>query len=460
MKTYDLMKKYLASQVVEQTLAILAKNPERNLATLARIIELIAPTQRHKEQVRLARQNFENKDHVWTRYAVRGFRQMHPNFRTKGMVGLFVNEIYLGFQERERYAKKNGMHVPSLIVMSPTMRCNLRCTGCYAGRYTKQSELEFEILDRVVSEAKEMGIHFIVISGGEPFVREDLLDLYAKHDDVVFMVYTNGTMIDKEMAKRLTDLGNISPAISLEGFEKETDARRGPGAFKKVMQAMDNLREAGAVFGFSATYTRNNTDIVGSDEFIDMLIDKGALYGWFFTFVPVGKDADMSLMCTPEQRDYMRERVLYFRTNKPIFVADFWNDGPLVSGCIAGGRSYLHINAHGDIEPCVFVHFAVDNIRNTTLNDVLRSPFFTEIRKRMPFNENHLRPCMIIDNPHILREVVSLCGAHPTHEGADCVTTDLAGELDEYAREYGKIADHIWARDYRKVEDVQGVAGS
>lgn len=460
MKTYDLMKKYLASQVVDQTLALLAKNPERNLVTLARIIETIAPTQVHKEQVRIARKAFEDKDHVWTRYAVRALKQMNPNFRTKGIVDLFVNEIYLGFQERERYEKRTGLHVPSLIVMSPTMRCNLRCTGCYAGMYTKQPELEFELLDRVVNEAKEMGIHFIVISGGEPFVRRDLLDLWEKHDDVVFMVYTNGTMIDKDMAKRITELGNISPAISVEGFEKETDARRGPGTFKKVMEAMDNLREAGAVFGFSATYTRNNTDVVGSDEFIDMLIDKGALYGWFFTFVPVGKDADMSLMCTPEQRNHMRERVLHFRATRPIFVADFWNDGPLVGGCIAGGRSYLHINAHGDIEPCVFVHFAVDNIRNTTLKEVLKSPFFLEIKKRMPFNENHLRPCMIIDNPHILREVVSLCGAHPTHEGAECVTTVLAGQLDEYAEAYGKIADVAWQTEYPQAREKATAAAN
>ncbi|HHY47014.1 MAG TPA: radical SAM protein [Firmicutes bacterium] len=452
------MKKYVASQVVDQMLAILARNPERNLVTLTRILELLAPTQLHKEQIRMARRNFENKDHVWTRYAARGLRQMHPNFRSKGMVDLFVNEIYLGYQEREKYARSNGIHVPSLIVISPTMRCNLHCIGCYAGRYTKQQELEFEVLDRVVNEAKDMGIYFIVVSGGEPFVRSDLLDLFEKHDDVAFMVYTNGTLIDREMASRLVNLGNVSPAISLEGFEAETDARRGPGTFEKVMRAMDYLREAGAVFGFSATYTRNNVDVVAKDEFIDMLIDKGALYGWFFTFVPVGKDADMNLMCTPEQRNFMRERVLEFRATKPIFVADFWNDGPLVSGCLAGGRSYLHINAHGDIEPCVFVHFAVDNIRNTTLRQVLQSPFFTAIRERMPLNQNHLRPCMIIDNPHILREVVSLCGAHPTHEGAECVTTALAGDLDAYADAYGKIADEVWERDYKKAGKADAVA--
>lgn len=447
-KAYDLMKKYGATQVVDYMFSLLAKDPQRHLVTLTKILEALAATPEHKAQIQVARRAFENPDHVWTRYAERAFSSLHPNFRTKGLVNLFVNEVYLGWQERKKHADRLGTNIPALLVISPTMRCNLACTGCYAGRYTKRDEIDTATFDRIITEGKELGIHFIVISGGEPFTRDDLLDVAAKHDDVVFMVYTNGTLIDKATARRLAELGNISPAISVEGFEKETDARRGPGTFARVMQAMDNLREAGAVFGFSATYTRFNTDVVASDEFIDMLIEKGAMYGWFFTFVPVGKDADMSLMCTPEQRDEMRRHVLHIRETRPIFVADFWNDGPLTAGCLAGGRSYLHINARGDIEPCVFVHFAVDNIKNTTIKDVLKSPFFMDIKSRMPLNRNHLRPCMIIDNPHILREVVAKHGAHPTHESADCVTTVLAGALDEYAEAYGRIADVAWEKEY------------
>ncbi|MEW6229388.1 MAG: radical SAM protein [Bacillota bacterium] len=453
MKTYDLMKKYAATQVVDYMLSLLAKDPQRHLVTLTKILEALAGTPEHKEQIRTARRAFENPEHVWTRYAARVLPSIHPNVRTRGLVNLFVNEIYLGYLERKKHGEKLGTNVPALLVISPTMRCNLQCTGCYAGRYTKRDEIDTATFNRIIEEAKSLGIHFIVISGGEPFTRKDLLDMAEKHDDVIFMVYTNGTLIDRVVARRLAELGNISPAISLEGLEEETDARRGPGTFAKVMEAMDSLREAGAIFGFSATYTRHNMDAVASDGFIDMLINKGAMYGWFFTFVPVGKDADMSLMSTPEQRDRMRRHVLHIRETKPIFVADFWNDGPLTAGCLAGGRSYLHINAKGDIEPCVFVHFAVDNIGRTTLRDVLKSPFFMDIKSRMPLNENHLRPCMIIDNPHMLREVVAKHGAHPTHDGADCVTTLLAGQLDEYAEAYGKIADIAWQTEYPQARE-------
>jgi MoaA/NifB/PqqE/SkfB family radical SAM enzyme len=448
LNTYDLMKKYVASQAIDYALSLLAKDPQRNLVTLTRILELFAGGPNEKQQIQMARKAFEDPNHIWTKLAERGFSQLHESYRTRGLVNLFINEAYMGQQERKLRAEELGTPVPSLIVISPTMRCNLDCTGCYAGRYSKEGEIDEATLDRIISEGKELGIYFFVISGGEPFLREDLLSIAEKHDDAVFMVYTNVTLIDEHLARRLAELGNISPAISLEGMEAETDARRGPGTFKTVMKAMDNLRAAGAVFGFSATYTRANTEALTDEAFIDMLIDKGAMYGWFFMLIPVGKDDDINLMCTPAQRDTMRRHVINLRKTKPIFVIDFWNDGPMVSGCMAGGRSYLHINAHGDIEPCVFVHFAVDNIKNTTLKQALTSPYFMDIKAKMPLNDNHLRPCMIVDNPHILRDVVCRHGARPTHENAESVITVLADDLDKYANDYGELAETAWEREY------------
>ncbi len=446
--TYDMMKKYVASQAVDYLMSLLAKDPQQNLITLTKILELFAGEPREKQQIQMVRKAFEDPDHVWTRLAERGFSGLHASYRTRGLVNLFINEAYMGQQERRRHSRELGTPIPSLLVISPTMKCNLDCQGCYAGRYCREEEIDEAVLDRIITEGKELGIYFYVISGGEPFLREDLLRIADKHNDAVFMVYTNGTLIGRDLAQRLAELGNISPAISLEGMEEETDARRGPGVFSKVMEAMDCLREAGAVFGFSATYTRQNVEVLTGEAFVDMLIDKGAMYGWFFMMVPVGKGDDMNLMCTPAQRDTMRRHVLNLRKTKPIFVVDFWNDGPMVSGCMAGGRSYLHINAQGDIEPCVFIHFAVDNIKNTTLRQVLTSPYFMDIKARMPLNENHLRPCMIVDNPHILRDVVCRHGAKPTHENADSVITRLADELDEYAEQYGELARAAWEQEY------------
>jgi len=308
--------------------------------------------------------------------------------------------------------------------------------------------MKFELMDRILIEAKELGIHFITISGGEPFYWPHLLRVLEKHDDMAFQIYTNGTLIDERTADRLAELGNAAPCISIEGTQEETDSRRGKSTYDKVMATMDRLWDRGLIFGFSATVTRHNIDTLTKEAFLDRMIEKGCSFGWYFIYVPVGKDPDMELMVTPEQRDRLRRSLKWTRANKPIFVGDFWNDGCWVGGCIAGGREYLHIIYNGDVEPCVFTHFAVDNIKQKPLKEVISSPFFRCIQRKQPFNDNLLRPCMLIDNPHILREVVAETGAHPTHPGAEALITSLADEVDEYAREYGKVADRAWEEEY------------
>ena len=303
--------------------------------------------------------------------------------------------------------------------------------------------MDYETLDRVMTEAEDIGINFFVISGGEPTVRmDDLISLAKSHNESVFHIFTNGTLITKERAQEFAEIGNMTFAISLEGFEEETDARRGKGIFKKVMQAMDNLREAGVPFGFSGTYTRENTEVLGSDEWIDLMIEKGCLYGWLFTYVPVGGDSDLDYMATPEQRLFMLEQVERWRNEKPIFIADFWNDGPFVEGCIAGGRNYFHINAMGDVEPCAFVHYANVNIKDTSLVEALKSPLFMEYQKNQPFNSNHLRPCPIIDNPEWLEELVEKTKAYPTQTNK-VTAAQLCRPLRGYAKAWGEIADEV-----------------
>jgi len=354
--------------------------------------------------------------------------------------------MFKGVDKCKEFTSKYGFEPPWFIVISPTMRCNLNCVGCSTRKYSKDSDLPIGIVDRLITEAKnEMGMHFIVTQGGEMFIYDDMWKLYEKHSDVYFQVYTNGTLINKEVASRLAKLGNVAPMISLEGFHKHTDARRGKGVFDKVMEAMDNLREAGVMFGFSVTQTRGNTEVVTSFEFIDMLIEKGACVGWYFQFLPIGKDPDTRLMATPEQRQKLRKFLEEVRATRPIFIGDFWNDGPFVGGCIAAGRRYIHINHKGDVEPCAFVHFAVDNIRDKSLVEALQSPFFTFLRSRQPFSENLLTPCMIIDNPHILREAVATCHVHPTHESADQILKgEIAKFLDEYAKKIKCLTEEEW----------------
>ncbi|HOP95250.1 MAG: radical SAM protein [Dictyoglomaceae bacterium] len=383
--------------------------------------------------------------------AKNGLKRLSKNAKDKAIENFFINAGILGSQKQKELTKKYGFGLPWLLVISPTARCNLNCVGCYAGRYEKNEGLSFEEVDRILTEAKnDLGIYFVVISGGEPFVWSPLFKTLEKHNDMYFLIYTNGTLITKDVAEKISEVGNCAPGISIEGFEKETDQRRGEGTFKKIMAAMDNLREAGAAFGFSATVTKNNSEIISSDEFIDLMIEKGCLFGWYFQYVPIGKNPDVSLMSTPEQRNRLRERINEIRETKPIFIGDFWNDGPHVGGCIAGARpgGYFHINSNGDVEPCVFLQFAVDNIKGKKLLDVIQSPFFKALQDAQPYceNKNLLTPCALIDNPQYLRDIVTKFNAKPSYNGSYDVIMreDICKFLDEYSKAYKSITDPIW----------------
>ncbi len=383
--------------------------------------------------------------------------ETHPNVRRKIIENWIIRSLLLGTNKRDDYTMQYGFHPPAFFVISPTMKCNLNCYGCYAGQYSQANMgLSFELVDRIFTEAKDIGIHFVVVSGGEPFVRKDLLDIYEKHNDIGFQIYTNGTLLDEATVQRLADLGNVMPCISIEGYEEETDGRRGKGHFKKIMAAMDRLKAAGVVFGFSATATRYNADVIVEDKFIEMLVEKGATLGWYFSYIPIGREPDVSLMPTPAQRDRQRQRVSELRNTYPILLADFWNDGWMTNGCISGGERYFHINANGDVEPCVFAHFAMDNIKDKSLVEVLNSPLFRGIRNMRPYCRNPYRPCMLIDNPEVSRAAFCMPGVYPTHAGAETLFTDLASDMDKYAAEYGELADRYWEehpiRPVRKIE--------
>lgn len=378
------------------------------------------------------------------------FKKKYPNLsvnvRNKFLENFIYNSLIHGVKKANEVKEKHNLkNIPYFFVISPTMRCNLNCYGCYAGEYSKKDDLPFNVIDRILTEAKEMGIYFITISGGEPFIRKDMLDLYEKHNDMYFQIYTNGTLIDAESAFRLSELGNILPCISVEGFERETEKRRGKGAYRKILGAMDNLSDSGCLFGFSATATRENNELIVSDEFIDFYQERGCFMGWYFNYIPIGKCPQVDMMPTAEQRINRKKRLNRIKEQtKDIVLADFWNDGYLVGGCIAGGRVYFHINVNGDVEPCVFCHFAKDNIKTTTLFDAVNSDFFKSIRDRQPYNNNHLIPCMIIDNNEVLREVVKESKALPTHEGAEAIIEEpITSFLRILSSEYKEMADKL-----------------
>jgi len=373
--------------------------------------------------------------------------RFHPNVRRRFVNNVFGNLMLFSGEKHKKVAERLG-DFPVVAVISPTMRCNLKCEGCYSANYDRQDAISTERFDRLLTECEELGIYFIVISGGEPFLRHDLLDMFEKHPDLEFMVYTNGTIIhNMKLAKKLAELGNVIPCISVEGFKEETDKRRGNGVYDKIDKVMDELREEGVMFGFSTTPMRHNNEIVVSDEFVDHYIQKGCFIGWYFNYMPVGRDPCLDLMPTPEQRLYRLRRIREIRETKPILASDFWCDGELVGGCLSGGRAYFHVNASGGVEPCVFHQFSVDNILEKPLIECLDSAYFRHIRRELLNIENPLRPCPIIDHPEILRRCVRTYGSKPSQPGGEKILEgEFAKGLDEYARRLKEVMDPEFAQ--------------
>ncbi len=459
---FETAKSALGEAAVKQMMRYLSGNPDQNLVKLAKLGEQVAPEEGHKATARRWAEMFADENNNWRELAIRLFKETSPEVREKLAVNFLINAGILNAGRRRVAEEKHNVHVPWAILIDPTGQCNLRCKGCWAAEYDRARDIDHATLDRILTEAEDLGIRFFVISGGEPtLLMDELIALAKKHNESVFHIFTNGTLITKEVAKRVAEAGNITFAISIEGMEASTDARRGQGVFKKVMTAMDNLKEAGAVFGFSATYTRLNTEEIGSDEFIDLMIDKGCTLGWLFTYVPVGGGTDLDYMATPDQRAYMFRKVQGWRQNKPIFVADFWNDGEAVGGCIAGGRCYFHINSAGDIEPCAFVHYSNMNIKNCSVLDALRSPLFAAYQKNQPFNKNLIMPCPIIDNPEYIEKMVSESGARPTQNDG-LSAADLADSLRDYAKNWGIVADTLWNETHagKEVHRISASSGS
>jgi MoaA/NifB/PqqE/SkfB family radical SAM enzyme len=441
---FGFAKRYIGESVFKQILNYLEGDPEANIPRLIKIFQKITPIEHHKKLAGNLLKMYQENPSI-RKYFNSIFQEIDRGVRDRLVCNFVINTLLLSPSRRKQVEEKTGIHVPITLLIDPTSACNLKCPGCWAGEYAKHDQLEPELLNRILDEAKELGIFGVVMSGGEPFLYPYLLDMAEKHDEQAFMIYTNGTKIDDQVAARLQKVGNISPCVSIEGWQEKTDERRGKGTYDKVVAAMERMHERGVLFGASITVTRNNYKEVTSDEFIDFLTDKGVRYMWAFHYIPVGRTPNTDLMVLPEQRAYLYQRASYLRENKIMTYVDFWNDGELTNGCIAGGDSFFHINPRGDVEPCVFVHFAVDNIRDKSLKEVLGSPFFREYQRRQPFSDNYLRPCPIIDMPDQLRQMIKNNNARPTHEGADnLLTEELSSFLDQRAADWGKTADEIW----------------
>jgi len=397
----------------------------------------------------------------------------------KRVLSSFVGNVLSDEHERMRpFREQHGFNPPTFLTISPTKRCNLKCTGCYAGSSAaNKSTLDYDVFTRIINEKREeWGSHFTVISGGEPLMYRSkgrsLLDVVEEHPDNYFMMYTNGTLITDQVARRMAELGNITPAISVEGWEADTDGRRGKGVFQKTMDAMANLRRHGVPFGISVTATKENAETVISNEFMDYMFDEqGAIYGWIFHYMPIGRSYTVDLMVKPEQRKWMLEQELDLIYKHDRFLIDFWNGGPMSVGCIAAGRpgGFFYVDWDGNLTPCVFFPYAVDNIydvyrRGGTISDVL----FTDYFKRLRDWQDALRgrdgkekvgnlfcPCPMRDHHRFAERLIKEHPVKPIDPDAEAAyhDDDYHRRMHEYDTQLYQLLDPMWEQTLQQRPD-------
>jgi MoaA/NifB/PqqE/SkfB family radical SAM enzyme len=440
-----MMNKKISFLGLKLAYTYLNSNPQRCIPKLMTLADRFDKDNSMLAPRRVIRKVIEEKDNNWYRLILSLWDDIDAGVRKTFFNNFLLNATLLGWDKQDKYREKYNCNIPWAILMDPTSACNLKCTGCWAAEYGNQLSLSFETLDNIIEQGKKLGVYFYLYSGGEPLVRKkDILRICEKHHDCMFTAFTNATLIDEKFAQDMLRVKNFIPAISIEGFKEETDSRRGKGTYEAVTKAMEILKRNKLAFGISCCYTRRNAEVIGSEAFFDDIINKGAKFAWFFTYMPIGDDAVPELMVTPEQREFMYRQIRKFRQTKPLFTMDFWNDGEYINGCIAGGRRYLHINAGGDIEPCAFIHYADSNIHQNTLLEALQSGLFMQYRQNQPFNENHLRPCPLLDNPERLPEMVEESGARSTDMIKPENVHNLSAKCENAAQKWAETADKLW----------------
>ena len=433
---------------IDHAFSYIEKDPIKNLSKVMDMVDKFAGDgpESFPRQRQAIRDAINDENCTSHKLVMRIMTEMDVGFAETLLSNFFLNASITGWKKQDEYRKKYNCNVPWAILLDPTSACNLHCKGCWAAEYGNKLNLTFDEIDDIIRQGKEMGTYFYIYTGGEPLVRKkDLIKLCEKHNDAIFMCFTNATLIDEEFANDMLRVKNFVPVISVEGYEETTDARRGQGTFQKVHKAMALLKSKRLPFGTSICYTSQNIETVSSEEYLDQLVEWGAFFAWYFHYMPVGNDAVPELLPNPEQREFMYHRIRDIRATKPIFAMDFQNDGEYVGGCIAGGRRYLHINANGDCDPCVFIHYSNANIRDMSLLDVLHSPIFMAYHDGQPFNDNHLRPCPMLENPEKLREIVKATGAHSTDLQSPETVDHLCDKCEAYAKNWTPTATELWS---------------
>jgi len=280
--------------------------------------------------------------------------------------------------------EEQGIHVPPILIFSVTSRCNLHCNGCYHQtlRQTSGVDISEERLKRAIGEAKELGISFIVLGGGEPLMRPSILEVPSDYPDIMFLLFTNGLLIDDVILKKMKEERNVVPLISLEGYQTDTDERRGKGVYEMLQRTISTLKGNDLFWGTSLTMTKNNFDEVTDESFVKKLVDAGCKLFMLVEYTPVKAGTENWVLTEKQKSELIRRRNLFRAKFRALFIA-LPLDEEEIGGCLSAGRGFVHISAEGNVEPCPFVPYSDINIRNVSLKEALQSKMLRKIR------ENH-----------------------------------------------------------------------
>ena len=301
----------------------------------------------------------------------------------------------LNWQRRAAKIRQNwerkGTHVPPILVFSVTSKCNLHCKGCYHQtlRPTADADLSDERLERAIAEAKELGISFIVLGGGEPLMRHGILDIPAEYPEIMFLMFTNAVLINDNVIKKIDENRNVVPLLSLEGYQTDTDERRGKGVYELLQKSIDMLKQKGIFWGTSLTITRNNFEEVTEDEFIEKLVNAGCKLFMLVEYTPVKERTENWVLTEAQRLELVRRRDTFRAKHRAVFVALPWDEEE-IGGCLSAGRGFVHISAEGNVEPCPFIPYSDTNIKNCSLKEALQSNMLKTIRENhKQFEETH-----------------------------------------------------------------------
>jgi MoaA/NifB/PqqE/SkfB family radical SAM enzyme len=318
-------------------------------------------------------------------------------------------------RRRNRHARSGVIAVPPVIILSATMQCNLTCMGCYSRNFSLQNELSFDRMDRLFSEAESLGVSMFVITGGEPFLLRGLLDLLARHRDLLFLLFNNATLLDSGAARQIGKSDNIIPLLSIEGDAAMTDRRRGNGTHRKVIDAMDMLKKEQAFFGFSIMVTTQNSAIVRQDSFYDDLVRRGCRIGLLVGYVPASEGAPLDLLLSAQEQRTLRKRVRELQRSKSLILMQMPEDEYEQTGtCLAAGKGFVHINAHGYVEPCPFFHWSTHTVQDSSLKEALGSPWLHHIRAKTNFTQIPHKGCALFEHRTELAKTAESLGAIDT----------------------------------------------